>query len=198
MRPGGVVSAAVFAVFGGLALVLLQGNSGPDPAKWLLHQTGFFALALLVATLAVSPLMRVLRKPLLVLWRRPLGLAGFLFASVHVLVYVSVYQGFALAEIIDDVVKRPYILFGLLSWLLLVPLAMTSTRAARRRMGQLWARLHRAVYVIVPLGILHQGMAQKADVGQTVLFAAFAGCFLIERMLRRLLQRKKPGFDVDA
>lgn len=156
---------------------------GPDPAKWLLHQTGFWALILLSATLAVSTVRRLLGKPLLVRWRRPFGLAGFAVASAHVLVYVTVFHGLELAPMLDDISKRPYIMVGMAAWLLLLPLAVTSTRGARRRLGRRWSQLHRLVYVIVPLAILHQGMAQKADIGQTLIFSALVVCFLSERWL---------------
>lgn len=182
--PVPVVSLAVLllAVAGTFAIAF--GKSGPDPAKWLLHETGFYALCFLVATLGVSPVARAVRKPILVLWRRPLGLAGFFVASAHVVVYATVYQGLLFAAIMEDIAKRPYILVGLLAWLMLIPLAATSTRYARRRMGPAWARLHRTVYVIVPIAVVHQGMAQKADMGQTLLFLAITGCFLIERVVR--------------
>lgn len=171
------------------ALALLAGFRiatdavGPDPAKWLLHQTGFWALIFLSATLAVSTLRRLFGKPLLVRWRRPLGLAGFAVATAHVLVYVTVFHGLELAPMLDDISKRPYIMVGMAAWLLLLPLALTSTRGARRRLGGRWTLLHRAVYVIVPLAVLHQGMAQKADLGQTLIFSALVVCFLSERWL---------------
>lgn len=178
--------AVLLAVFGLLAVAVFSvaaGHSGPDPAKWLLHQVGFFALVFLVATLAVSTLRRLLGKPVLVKWRRPIGLAAFAIATAHVLVYVTIYQGFALSPIIEDIGKRPYIMIGFLAWLLLLPLAFTSTTSARRRLGNTWTKLHRAIYVIVPLAILHQGMAQKADLAQTAVFFLLTGCFLIERLL---------------
>lgn len=182
--PGYVVSACV-ALWATLSVIrIASGAVGPDPAKWLLHESGFVALVFLVATISVSPVSRALRKPKVVLWRRPLGLAAFFLSSVHLLVYATVYQGLLLSAIFDDLAKRPYILIGVAAWLLLVPLAATSSRRARRRLGDKWIRLHRAVYVIVPLAIAHQAMAQKADLGETLIFSAIAGCFLIERMVR--------------
>lgn len=179
-----LVGVTVAVLFLAWCVVVFTGNAGPDPAKWLLHESGFYALVYLSATLAVSPLARVVKKPTLVLWRRPLGLAGFVVACAHLLIYTTVYQGLLWAAILEDIAKRPYILIGFAAWLMLVPLAATSTRVARRRMGSAWAKLHRLVYVLVPLAILHQGLAQKADLGQTLLFSAFVACFLIERMVR--------------
>lgn len=181
----GLVVSGILSVLAGIAVwCVATGEAGPDPAKWLLHQTGFFALAFLVATLSVSTLARALRRPHWVLWRRPVGLASFAAASAHVFVYLTFYQGLSWSAVLDDVGKRPYIIIGLAAWLLLLPLAVTSTRTARRRMGNAWSRLHRTVYLIVPLAILHQGMAQKADLAETLIFSAFTVCFLIERAVR--------------
>lgn len=182
--PGYVVSGWVAIWFAFSVATIAFGYAGPDPAKWFLHESGFVALASLVATISVSPIARAMRRPAIVMWRRPLGLSAFVLSSTHLLVYVTVYQGFLLSAMLDDVVKRPYILIGLAAWLLLVPLAATSSRQARRRLGNAWTRLHRTVYAIVLLAIAHQAMAQKADLGQTLIFSALAGCFLIERMVR--------------
>lgn len=181
--PGLLISLLVLALGLSAGFAIATDDVGPDPAKWLLHQTGFWALIFLSATLAVSTARRLLGKPVLARWRRPVGLAAFAVATGHVLVYVTVFHGLALAPILDDISKRPYIMIGMAGWLLLVPLALTSTRGARRRLGVRWTQLHRLVYVIVPLAILHQGMAQKADLGQTLIFSALAVCFLIERRL---------------
>lgn len=181
--PGLVVGVLVLALGALAAFRISSGEAGPDPAKWLLHQAGFWALVFLAATLAVSTLRRLLRMPALARWRRPIGLAAFAVASSHLVVYATVYQGLDFAAMADDIGKRWYIVIGMVAWLLLLPMALTSTRAARRRLGSRWTTLHRAIYVIVPLGIAHQGMAQKADLGQTIIFSALAGCFLIERWL---------------
>ncbi|MFZ5722061.1 MAG: sulfite oxidase heme-binding subunit YedZ [Pseudomonadota bacterium] len=181
--PGLLVTLVVLGLGGLAAFRIAAGDAGPDPAKWLLHQTGFWALVFLVATLAVSTLRRLLRRPTLALWRRPVGLAAFAIATSHLLVYLTVFHGLDVAAILDDVTKRLYIMIGFAAWLLLLPMAFTSTRTARRRLGDRWVAIHRAIYLIVPLGVLHQGMAQKADLGQTLVFSALVACFLIERRL---------------
>lgn len=181
--PGVIVSLGV------LLLALLAGGwiaadaVGPDPAKWLLHRSGLWALILLVATLAISTLRRATGYPPLMRWRRPVGLAAFALATTHLLVYLTVFHGLDVAAILDDITKRLYIVIGITAWLLLLPMALTSTRNARRRLGDRWVSLHRAIYIIVPLGVVHQGLAQKADLDQTIVFSAVAGCFLIERWL---------------
>ncbi|HEY8386075.1 MAG TPA: protein-methionine-sulfoxide reductase heme-binding subunit MsrQ [Porticoccaceae bacterium] len=162
-----------------------SGNAGPDPAKWLLHESGFWALVLLCATLSISTLRRFSGRPALMRWRRPLGLAGFAVASAHLLVYLTVFHGLDWPAIVDDLTRRSYIIIGATAWLLLVPMALTSTRAARRRLGERWTRLHRVFYLLLPLAVLHQGLAQKADLGQTLVFSAVVACFLIERVRAR-------------
>lgn len=180
----GFVIAGCLLLLGALAgWRIATGGAGPDPAKWLLHQSGFWALVLLCATLAVSTLRRLLARPQIIRWRRPLGLAGFTVACVHLLVYLTVFHGLDWAAIADDITRRAYIIIGVVAWLLLLPMALTSTRAARRSLGERWTAIHRAIYVLVPLGVLHQGLAQKADLGQTLVFSALAACFLIERVL---------------
>lgn len=189
LSPSVCVVVAVGIVCAVLAVLLVEGRGGPDPAKWLLHQCGFVALCALVASLAVTPLRRRLRAPSLAAWRRPVGLAAFFLVALHVVVYATVYQGFAWHPVLDDVVRRPYILLGALAFLLLVPMAMTSTRRMQRRLGRRWNTLHRAIYFVVPLAIVHQGMSQKADLGETLVFSAFAGCFLVERAVFALRVR---------
>lgn len=181
--PGVVVSLGV------ILLALLAGwwiavdAVGPDPAKWLLHRSGLWALILLVATLAVSTLRRATGYAPLMRWRRPVGLAAFALATTHLVVYLTVFHGLDVAAILDDITKRLYIVIGVAAWLLLLPMALTSTRSARRKLGNRWVALHRVIYVIVPLGVVHQGLAQKADLDQTIVFSAVIGCFLIERWL---------------
>ena len=179
MTAGRVVSVVSGAILFALLLIVFRGNAGPDPAKWLLHQSGIAAIVFLVATLSVSTIARAARNPTLVLWRRPIGLSSFFFATTHVAVYAVLYQGLLWSAIVEDVLKRPYIIIGAVAWLMLLSLAITSTRRARRRMGRWWTMLHRTVYVIVPLAILHQGFAQKADISQTLVFLLVSGCFLI-------------------
>lgn len=181
--PGLIVSGflAVLALLAGYLIATDQ--AGPDPAKWLLHQAGFWTLVFLCLTLAMSTVFRLWRKTLLMRFRRPLGVAAFVLATSHLLIYLTVFQGLDFAAITDDMTRRPYIMIGVAAWVLLLPLVFTSTLNARRRLGKRWVTIHRAMYVIVPLGIVHQGMAQKADLGQTIIFSAIVGCFLIERWL---------------
>ncbi len=183
--PSAIIAALLLMLAGLAGWRIAADDVGPDPAKWLLHETGFWALTLLCATLAVSPLRRLMNKPQLVRWRRPLGLAGFAVVCAHLLVYATVFHGLDWLAIADDITRRTYIIVGIAAWLMLVPMAVTSSKNARRHLAERWVTIHRMIYVIVPLGVLHQGLAQKADHGQTFVFAALTVCFLIERALSR-------------
>lgn len=187
---GLLVAAGVAVLAACLVWQAQSGSGGPDPAKWVLHQTGFWALLLLVLTLCVSPLRRLLGKGALLRWRRPVGLAAFVLGLLHLLVYVFLYQAMDVSAIAEDIGKRPYIVIGVLAWLVLLALALTSTQSARRRMGRQWLRLHRLVYVALVLGVLHHGMAQKADLGEVLAFAAAALLLFAERLRAR---RKKQA-----
>lgn len=188
--PGVIISLGVLllALFAGW--LIATDAVGPDPAKWLLHRSGLWTLILLTATLAVSTLRRATGYAPLMRWRRPVGLAAFALATTHLIVYLTVFHGLDFVAILDDITKRLYIVIGVAAWLLLLPMALTSTRNARRKLGDRWVALHRAIYVIVPLGVIHQGMAQKADLDQTLIFSAIVGCFLIERWLA--VRRRLP------
>lgn len=190
--PGLTLSAGIFLLFSAGLWLAASGRAGPDPAKWLLHQSGFVALCLLVITIAMASLRRALAMPWLLRWRRAFGLAAFVVASAHVTIYVALYQALDFSAIGDDVVKRPYIIIGLAAWLLLVPLALTSTARMRRGMGAHWYALHRLVYVAVAFAIVHQGMAQKADLAVTLAFVALFAVLLAEKFVLRRVVRA-PG-----
>lgn len=183
--PGFVVSAGIFLLFAAGLWLAASGQAGPDPAKWLLHQSGLVALCLLLATISLASMRRAFSMPGLLRWRRALGISAFVVASAHVVVYVAFYQAFDITAITDDVVKRPYIMIGLACWLALLPLALTSTARARRAMGTRWYRLHRLVYFAIALVIAHQGMAQKADLAVTLFFVALFCALLAEKFLLR-------------
>jgi sulfoxide reductase heme-binding subunit YedZ len=187
---GLLVAGGVLVVATTLVWQAQSGAGGPDPAKWVLHQTGFWTLLLLVLTLCVSPLRRLVESASLLRWRRPVGLAAFALGLLHLLVYVFLYQALDAAAIAEDIGKRPYIVIGVLAWLILLALALTSTQSARRRMGLRWVRLHRLVYVALVLGLLHHGMAQKADLGEVLAFTVATFLLFAERLRAR---RKKQA-----
>ncbi len=161
-----------------LAWRAAQGTLGAEPVETLLHGTGETALQLLLAGLVVTPLRRWRGWPWLSRWRRPLGLWAFAYASAHALIYLALEQAFDWNELLTDLLKRPYITLGMTAWALLLPLAATSTRAAQRRLGRRWKRLHRAVYLIAPLGAAHYLLLVKADYLEPALYALLAAVLL--------------------
>lgn len=138
-----------------LVLNVLQNQLGPDPVKQLVLVTGERGFQFLLFSLAISPLARLFTAPLLIQWRRPAGLWAFYFLSLHLLVFVQGYIGWSWTILIEELKERPYISVGALAWLLLVPLALTSTRRARLKLGRRWSLLHRLVFIVAALACLH-------------------------------------------
>jgi sulfoxide reductase heme-binding subunit YedZ len=152
----------------GLALVpamlivadLLGDRLGANPIEEITHRTGDWTIRLLLGALAVTPLRRLTGWNGVIRFRRTLGLLAFTYATIHFLTWVVLDQGLflqgdALGYVLDDVAKRPYITVGFTAFVLLVPLAVTSTRGWVRRLGRRWTALHRLVYVSAALGTLH-------------------------------------------
>ena len=128
---------------------------GTDPVAQLEHRSGDWTLRLLLATLAITPLRMATGWNWLVRYRRMLGLFAFFYASVHLSIYLIVDLGGFWSQIFAEIAKKPYITVGFMAWLLMIPLAITSTKGMMRRLGRNWQRLHRLVYVIGLCGVLH-------------------------------------------
>ena len=128
---------------------------GTDPVAQLEHRTGDWTLRLLLATLAITPLRLVTKWHGLVRYRRMLGLFAFFYASVHLSIYLVIDLGGFWSQIFAEIAKKPYITVGFTAWLLMIPLAITSTKGMMRRLGRHWQQLHRLVYVIGLCGVLH-------------------------------------------
>ncbi|HET7845044.1 MAG TPA: ferric reductase-like transmembrane domain-containing protein, partial [Xanthomonadales bacterium] len=120
-----------------LAVDTARGTLGPDPVAALTHRSGDWALRLLLLALAVTPVRRLLKRPELVQLRRPLGLWAFAYATTHFSIWLLDMQGYW-SQVLADIAKRPFITVGFAAWLLLVPLAATSTRGMMRRLGRRW------------------------------------------------------------
>ena len=161
---------------------LIRGTLGADPVAALLWQTGLWALRLLLASLAVTPLQRltVWRWP--IRFRRQLGLFAFFYACLHLAVYAVFDRSLDLTAVWEDIIERPFITVGALAFLLLVPLAATSTRAAVRRLGPRWQQLHRLVYLAAGLAVLHYLWLVKADLRPPLIYAAILAVLLLLRL----------------
>ena len=160
---------------------------GPNPAEHLIRATGEWALRFLCLTLAVTPLRVLLEQPALARLRRMLGLYVFFYAALHVLCYAWFDMGFEWAGIARDIVERPFILAGFTAFVLLLPLAATSFNRAIRALGAVrWRTLHRLVYAVAGIAILHYFWmrAGKRDFAEVAMYAAILGVLLGWRLWR--------------
>ena len=179
-----------------LLYLVAQDQLGANPQEALIRATGDWALRFLVIVLAVTPLRELSGLSVLARYRRMLGLFMYFYALLHFLSYSGFDMGFDVADIVIDIAKRPFILVGSLALLLLTPLAATSFNAAIRTLGaKRWQRLHRLVYVVAGLAILHffWMRAGKNDFAEVAVYAALLALLLGWRLrqwqLRRSLQR---------
>jgi sulfoxide reductase heme-binding subunit YedZ len=163
-----------------------RGQLGANPLEYLTHTTGTLTLLFLVLSLAVTPLRKALGLPWLIQWRRTLGLFGFFYGCLHLLTYTWFDKFFAVGAIVQDVLKRPYIAIGMLGWLVMVPLAVTSTNAMIKKLGgQRWNRLHRLAYLAAVAGVVHYDMLVKADVRKPRWFGAVLAVLLAYRVANK-------------
>ena len=154
-----------------LVFALLTDRLGANPIEALTRETGEWTLRLLLITLCMTPLRRYMGWSWPLRVRRMLGLFVFFYACVHLSTYLWLDQFFDWGEIGRDILKRPFITVGMLAFVLLIPLAVTSTRAMQKRLGRNWAKLHQLVYVIPALGVLHFWWLVKADVRTPLVYA---------------------------
>ncbi len=188
----GLVWLACFAPIPWLVWRLLSGDLGANPIEALIRQLGVWGLRFLLIGLAITPVARLLRQPRLIRFRRTVGLFAFAYVLLHWCTYVGVDQFFDWAAVIKDIYKRPFITIGMTAFVLLIPLAVTSTNAAIRRLGPInWRRLHRLIYVIAPLGVLHYYMLVKADHRPPLIYAGVLAVLLGWRVWEAL--RKRAG-----
>jgi len=159
-----------------------QGQLGVNPVETLSHRTGDWSLRFLLLTLAVTPLRRLSGWNRLQRFRRMLGLFAFFYVCLHFAVYLVFDQFFDWQAIVADVAKRPYITVGFTAFLLLIPLAVTSTNGMMKRLGRNWQRLHRLVYLIAVLGVLHYAWLVKADLREPLLYGGLLSVLLGYRL----------------
>lgn len=166
---------------------------GANPIEFITRSTGDWTLYFLCLTLAITPLRRLLQSPWLVKLRRMLGLFCFFYAALHFTTFLWFDHFFDLEEMWRDVLKRPFIAVGFTAFVLLIPLALTSTNAMVRRLGgKNWQRLHQLIYLISPLGILHFWWmkAGKNDFAEPILFGAIIAILLGMRLYWRFMQNR--------
>lgn len=168
---------------------------GANPFEALTRESGEWTLRLLLVTLLMTPLRGILHKAWPLQLRRMLGLYCFFYACLHLLTYLWFDQFFDWQEITKDILKRPFITVGITAWILLLPLAVTSTNGMMRRLGRNWKRLHRSIYLIATLGVLHFIWLVKADLREPLIYAGILILLLGYRLAK---WRQKRGFSIAA
>jgi sulfoxide reductase heme-binding subunit YedZ len=175
-----------------LAWALLNDRLGANPFEALTRESGEWTLRFLLLTLTMTPLRGLLQQSWPLQLRRMLGLYTWFYASLHLLTYLWFDQFFDWREIGIDLAKRPFIMAGMLGWLLLTPLALTSTRGMMRRLGRRWKALHRSVYLIGVLAVLHYLLLVKADLLEPLIYAGLLTLLLGYRLIKAW-QRRVPS-----
>jgi sulfoxide reductase heme-binding subunit YedZ len=166
-----------------LVFLGFTNNLGVNPAETLQLETGVWGLRFLVATLAITPLRRVTGWNRAIQYRRMLGLFAFFYAFLHFLTYLVLDKYFALGEMMADVFKRPFITMGFLAFVLMIPLAVTSTKGWIRRLGRRWQVLHRLIYVSGVAAAIHYVWKGKVLLGSSVGYAIVIGILLAFRLV---------------
>jgi sulfoxide reductase heme-binding subunit YedZ len=164
----------------------LTGRLGINPVEDLELTTGIWALRFLVFSLAVTPIRRLTGWNRIIQYRRMLGLSAFFYASLHVAIYIGVDQFFAFDLILKDIVKRPFITMGFTAFVLMIPLAVTSTKGWIRTLGRRWQLLHRLVYVSAIAAAVHYLWKVKVMIGSPVYYATGIAILLAFRVVWQL------------
>ena len=179
-----------------MVALLLLDQLGANPIRELEHMSGEWALRFLIGSLAVTPLIRLTGWGWLIAERKFLGLAAFYWALLHLSVYTVLDWFFDWAEIWKDIAEHLYITLGMLAFALMIPLALTSTKGAIRRLGAVrWKRLHALVYVSVVAACVHFVWAVKKDIEEPLMYAGTAAAVLALRLVRR---RSSSGTSVSS
>ncbi len=171
----------------------IEGRLGANPIEVITHSTGDWTLIFLCITLAITPLRRILRLPWLIRYRRMTGLFAFFHAFLHFLTYVWLDKFFDWHAMVKDVYKRPFITAGFTAFVLLLPLAATSTAGMIRRLGgRRWQMLHRLIYISATAGVIHYYWQVKADVRVPLRYATIVAFLLGCRLVFHVMDRRRP------
>jgi len=174
----------------------LHGELTANPIEFITHATGDWTLRFLVITLCITPFRKILHLPELIRFRRLLGLFAFFYACLHFTTYIWLDKFFDLSEMWKDIAKRKYITVGFTAFLLLIPLAVTSTAASIRRLGgKRWQRLHRLVYFSAALGVIHYYWLVKSAVIRPLTYGAIVAALLLWRLFSSLAKKTQLRVD---
>lgn len=172
-----------------LSVSIFLNNLGANPVEFIERHFGKWALIFLCLTLSMTPLRRITHMNQWILYRRMLGLFTFFYATVHLLCYIGLDYHFAWIDIKNDIIKHRYVLVGFLGWLLLLPLAITSSEKMMRKLKSNWKRLHRLIYLIAILGVLHFAWLVKKDITEPLIYALIVLILFLLRL--NLFKRQK-------
>ena len=187
-----LIFLAALVPLGRLAWKAFHDGLGANPIEVITHSTGDWTLILILATLSITPLRKLTRQYWLIGVRRTIGLFAFFYGVLHFTTYIWLDKFFDWHEIIKDVAKRPFITIGFSAFVLLIPLAITSTAGWIRRMGgKNWQRLHKLIYVTAVLGVIHYIWLVKADKHKPLQYAFVLGVLLLYRVGTWALEMRK-------
>ena len=176
---------------------MATGNLSANPIQELEQRTGRHAITLLVLALACTPLNTLFRWSEPLKRRRALGLYAFMYATIHVIIFIDLDYGLAWSLIIQTIFEKPYIVVGMLTFLMLIPLAFTSFDIWKKRLGKKWKRLHQIIYLIAPLAVLHYAWGKKGDFfrlqGEIILPLIYAVIVILLLVMRIPEVRKVTG-----
>jgi sulfoxide reductase heme-binding subunit YedZ len=200
MKPSTIVVlksltwAACLAPAALLTYEAVTNTLGPDPTANIELTTGYDTLLILILSLAITPLRRLIPAlSLLIQFRRLLGLFAFFYGTLHMITYVALYAGFDVNTMLSDIAKRKFITIGVAAWLLLLPLALTSTTWAIRKLGgKNWQRLHRLVYLAAICGVIHYWWQVKQGVLSPLRLTIVLAVLLAARPILAYIKRRKP------
>lgn len=171
----------------------LQGTLGANPIEKITHRTGLWTLILLLTTLAITPLRRITGIQWVIQYRRMIGLFAFFYGFLHLTTYVWLDQFFDFHSMLKDVYKRPFITAGFTGFLLMIPLALTSTRRSIRKLGKKWQTLHRLVYFSALAGVVHFIWLVKKDIREPSIYAMVLSVLMLIRVFYWVKNsRRKP------
>jgi sulfoxide reductase heme-binding subunit YedZ len=177
-----ILKGALFACALVPAALLVAGlftdDLGANPVEYITHETGWFALAFLMSSLAITPVRRLTQWHEAIRYRRMLGLFAFFYATLHVLTWFVFDHTLDPGSMVEDVIERPYITMGMTAFVIMIPLAVTSNAAMIRRLGRKWQRLHRLAYVAAGAAVVHFWWLVKADIREPQQWALLLAVLL--------------------
>ena len=173
---------------------LITNNLGANPVEFIQHATGDWTLRFLIFTLCITPFRKLFKLPDLIRFRRMLGLFAFFYVCLHFLTYLGPDQSFDVSGMWKDVAKRPFITVGFLGFVLLIPLALTSTAGWIRRLGgKRWQLLHRSIYITAVAGVIHYYWLVKSDVRKPLFYGSLVAILLIWRLSSWISKRRSQA-----